>query len=213
MCIRDSDTTDKDILIFDKEDGELSYFPKNETESKFRLTSFIYYDENKNRFLTQYNNSLYWHDEEGVGEKLDLSEIIDPQAESIYFSPVNVSADSIVFLAREYIPSINSTELVSKTISMKDNKFVLLNTFKESKRGLFSNGTSRRSRMTNLMENALDYKIVMLANDLDVSKDYFKNYEYIDEVDSTYYAMHIDCLLYTSPSPRDATLSRMPSSA
>ena len=75
---------------------------------------------------------------------------------------------------------------------MKDNKFVLLNTFKESKRGLFSNGTSRRSRMTNLMENALDYKIVMLANDLDVSKDYFKNYEYIDEVDSTYYAMHID---------------------
>ena len=27
------------------------------------------------------------------------------------------------------------------------------------------------------------------------------------------YAMVNDCLLYTSPSPRDATLSRMPSSA
>ena len=27
------------------------------------------------------------------------------------------------------------------------------------------------------------------------------------------FADHIDCLLYTSPSPRDATLSRMPSSA
>ena len=26
-------------------------------------------------------------------------------------------------------------------------------------------------------------------------------------------ARHWDCLLYTSPSPRDATLSRMPSSA
>ena len=25
--------------------------------------------------------------------------------------------------------------------------------------------------------------------------------------------LHINCLLYTSPSPRDATLSRMPSSA
>ena len=25
--------------------------------------------------------------------------------------------------------------------------------------------------------------------------------------------MHVTCLLYTSPSPRDATLSRMPSSA
>ena len=28
-----------------------------------------------------------------------------------------------------------------------------------------------------------------------------------------YYSMNISCLLYTSPSPRDATLSRMPSSA
>ena len=27
------------------------------------------------------------------------------------------------------------------------------------------------------------------------------------------YAEYMDCLLYTSPSPRDATLSRMPSSA
>ena len=27
------------------------------------------------------------------------------------------------------------------------------------------------------------------------------------------YAQCLDCLLYTSPSPRDATLSRMPSSA
>ena len=26
-------------------------------------------------------------------------------------------------------------------------------------------------------------------------------------------SIHMDCLLYTSPSPRDATLSRMPSSA
>ena len=30
---------------------------------------------------------------------------------------------------------------------------------------------------------------------------------------ATYAAHRIDCLLYTSPSPRDATLSRMPSSA
>ena len=31
--------------------------------------------------------------------------------------------------------------------------------------------------------------------------------------DYTGYALFCDCLLYTSPSPRDATLSRMPSSA
>ena len=34
------------------------------------------------------------------------------------------------------------------------------------------------------------------------------NYEEIDEISFPY-----SCLLYTSPSPRDATLSRMPSSA
>ena len=31
--------------------------------------------------------------------------------------------------------------------------------------------------------------------------------------DATYVDRFLDCLLYTSPSPRDATLSRMPSSA
>ena len=39
---------------------------------------------------------------------------------------------------------------------------------------------------------------------VDASK-YFK--------DSQYVFVDISCLLYTSPSPRDATLSRMPSSA
>ena len=33
------------------------------------------------------------------------------------------------------------------------------------------------------------------------------------EVSSTYLARAKDCLLYTSPSPRDCRLSRMPSSA
>ena len=35
----------------------------------------------------------------------------------------------------------------------------------------------------------------------------------IDDVDVTTNVLTTDCLLYTSPSPRDATLSRMPSSA
>ena len=38
--------------------------------------------------------------------------------------------------------------------------------------------------------------------------------EYRDEMTDSGYKLHYkDCLLYTSPSPRDATLSRMPSSA
>ena len=38
-------------------------------------------------------------------------------------------------------------------------------------------------------------------------------YESIPDVFETKTDHHIGCLLYTSPSPRDATLSRMPSSA
>ena len=41
-------------------------------------------------------------------------------------------------------------------------------------------------------------------------------YIYVGTVDidiSVYLRLRTDCLLYTSPSPRDATLSRMPSSA
>ena len=34
----------------------------------------------------------------------------------------------------------------------------------------------------------------------------------VDEI-IAYHSLHLRCLLYTSPSPRDATLSRMPSSA
>ena len=35
----------------------------------------------------------------------------------------------------------------------------------------------------------------------------------IPQLHSKYYTLYNTCLLYTSPSPRDATLSRMPSSA
>ena len=38
-------------------------------------------------------------------------------------------------------------------------------------------------------------------------------YENLDPWQITLVARHEDCLLYTSPSPRDAQLSRMPSSA
>mgnify|MGYP003311605929 CR=1 FL=1 len=37
--------------------------------------------------------------------------------------------------------------------------------------------------------------------------------DWVANVDDTYYLIGTVCLLYTSPSPRDATLSRMPSSA
>ena len=42
---------------------------------------------------------------------------------------------------------------------------------------------------------------------------YGDDVEYADGADTSMDAVAKDCLLYTSPSPRDATLSRMPSSA
>ena len=41
----------------------------------------------------------------------------------------------------------------------------------------------------------------------------FERDPFFEMIDSTGYPWSHICLLYTSPSPRDATLSRMPSSA
>ena len=50
----------------------------------------------------------------------------------------------------------------------------------------------------------------MLAVDLE-KKRILRNWDVKEESANRY--PYLDCLLYTSPSPRDATLSRMPSSA
>ena len=52
------------------------------------------------------------------------------------------------------------------------------------------------------------WKVVMLNDD-------YTPMEFVVEVLQTFFGMNGEkaCLLYTSPSPRDATLSRMPSSA
>ena len=47
----------------------------------------------------------------------------------------------------------------------------------------------------------------------DTNKLYSEHEEYEDTMYGRKMVHHYICLLYTSPSPRDATLSRMPSSA
>ena len=47
---------------------------------------------------------------------------------------------------------------------------------------------------------------------VEVAGDYWRLYPFISNT-QTFNEVLNDCLLYTSPSPRDATLSRMPSSA
>ena len=56
-----------------------------------------------------------------------------------------------------------------------------------------------------------DFVSFPISTTVGPDKTYIRNLgEHLLPVD---YELHYDCLLYTSPSPRDATLSRMPSSA
>ena len=66
----------------------------------------------------------------------------------------------------------------------------------EAKASHAGNGTNLEDVMFELLRFA-DGTFNFDSRDVEVSED----------------AMAVDCLLYTSPSPRDATLSRMPSSA
>ena len=54
-----------------------------------------------------------------------------------------------------------------------------------------------------VLENVEQY--IKLLNELDL--------KLVKVIDTHIHADHITCLLYTSPSPRDGLLSRMPSSA
>ena len=54
-------------------------------------------------------------------------------------------------------------------------------------------------------------RVTILNNGITQSGQQWGN-DHAPEIDP-FVADHLSCLLYTSPSPRDATLSRMPSSA
>ena len=74
--------------------------------------------------------------------------------------------------------------------------------------------TNKESKLIRfLKENNFDYNII--AESKSIAKDYevsgYPTHVIIDKESTIVYST--TCLLYTSPSPRDATLSRMPSSA
>ena len=75
-----------------------------------------------------------------------------------------------------------------------------------------------RSNYTGLQTNPQASKVAALetkeASDyLDKADKAYQDKENQAKVDQLAYLTNQRCLLYTSPSPRDATLSRMPSSA
>ena len=68
--------------------------------------------------------------------------------------------------------------------------------------------TSRGERSYDIYSRLLKDRIIMLTGPVEdnMANSVIAQLLFLDAQDST-------CLLYTSPSPRDATLSRMPSSA
>ena len=64
------------------------------------------------------------------------------------------------------------------------------------------------------MDSLDDYQIPYgLMAEFDTPADAMHAAEQVRDAGFTRWDVHTPCLLYTSPSPRDATLSRMPSSA
>ena len=65
---------------------------------------------------------------------------------------------------------------------------------------------------TDLISDVTSAGLIRVAGLNDIEKLDYANLKY-QEISEKLFVRYVSCLLYTSPSPRDATLSRMPSSA
>ena len=76
---------------------------------------------------------------------------------------------------------------------------------------LFVDDTQMTQTLTKLLQTLVNYCIVEAMNELHVDGKAVgaDGYDYV----FNYQGKRYDCLLYTSPSPRDLSTSRMPSSA
>ena len=78
---------------------------------------------------------------------------------------------------------------------------------------LISSGNGREALIIDpVLENVNEYINILKELDLKLVK-VIDTHIHADHVTGASKLKDITCLLYTSPSPRDATLSRMPSSA
>ena len=102
--------------------------------------------------------------------------------------------------------TVNFTEMKKGT----KEEYLLLDEYEQD----YINGTADRILrfMKGLTSTLEGYKITRLEHSLQTATRAFN--DKADEEMVVAALLHdIGCLLYTSPSPRDATLSRMPSSA
>ena len=125
---------------------------------------------------------------------------------SIIYASSNVGRDKSVILKYDLktkeevgLPLFQHSEVdVSQLIYSKKRKVITAAVYTTWKRQ-FQFFDKKREALQRQLESALPgYEIVITSSSKDESKYMVRTYS---------------CLLYTSPSPRDATLSRMPSSA
>ena len=140
--------------------------------------------------------------EQSVAYQLSLSEMfvpyMDPAQDWSYRSYMDIGEYGFGFLSTPMIPGADipgNATLLSAPIAMDDGMPVMM----PNVMGLFERNTGRpmwrHSEFLN-ETNEGQQEVELVLRTIPV----VGNYDYI-------------CLLYTSPSPRDATLSRMPSSA
>ena len=94
-----------------------------------------------------------------------------------------------------------------------DTPIILLSIQNLDKLRLFNAYTSIINNYDNALVNLENNTNIYEFVDTNESKKIISRNKFLEYKKNNFTLMHNNCLLYTSPSPRDATLSRMPSSA
>ena len=174
--------------------------------SKPHMPSFKDYD----KFNGQIIHPQFWNEETDYSNKKII--VIGSGATAITLVPsIAEKAEHVVMLQRSpsYVISRPSEDSINKFLRkflpIKVTYFLI-----RWKNILWQSYTFFLARRfpEKIKKTILDLLRVELGDDYDIEKHFSPSYKPWDQR-----MCLVPCLLYTSPSPRDATLSRMPSSA
>ena len=102
-------------------------------------------------------------------------------------------------------------------MQLRPHQQVMLDAMESNRKGYLTCGTGGGKTLTFITDSRRflipGNVIAVVAPQLLLSEQLFSEFDFhLSDIDFVYRQVS-SCLLYTSPSPRDATLSRMPSSA
>ena len=164
----------------------------------------------------------------------DLAPVLVGRTQITCRYDVKISKEEILLLVRPYSEtinanynSINSNNVIEDLIVGDTKRFILIeyevdeNDELQGTEEIFREqfvGMTQNKQYSNIKVNSTNNKFLNTkysVNNNSIIKSVCTDGRYMNSV-SEYkiqVTQHMHCLLYTSPSPRDATLSRMPSSA